>query len=264
MKYKFQGEPLNSKVTTYWKEISNTNIRHIDIDEFKERVEINPTMKNERHIRSSGLAKATSFPPALVSLKLVMACREAYQEETRTIVERDGNILASLSTKLIGRYFHIPIFREMEEASMEYGKKMWDEDPLKCKKVINQYWLKEKRGGTTKVPQELFRSHFYEDYHDLVLLLSKVMGLLISAYFQEWMFYFVEEIIHGKTKFYWVGIIRNCLHEQFVAIKKTSRFYMTSYLIYLLVDKMQYRHLFKAPDEAPGRELKIDTLSFNT
>lgn len=32
MKYQFQGEPLHSKIVTDWKEITNTNIGHIDID----------------------------------------------------------------------------------------------------------------------------------------------------------------------------------------------------------------------------------------
>lgn len=50
------------------------------------------------------------------------------------------------------------------------------------------------------------------------------------------MFYFIEEIIRGKTKFNWAGMISNYLHEQFVVIKRTSQFYMTSYLVYLLAD----------------------------
>lgn len=90
---------------------------------------------------------------------------------------------------------------------------MWDEDPLKCKKLINQYWLKEKRGSATKVPQELFRSDFYEDYHDLVTLLSRLIVLPTASYFQEWMVYFVEEILHGEdTTFYYGGIISDCFH----------------------------------------------------
>lgn len=183
MKYKFQGEPLNSKVTTDWREISDTNLGHIDIDEFKQRVWIKPTIENARKIRSSGLAKVFSFLPTLVAPELVMACKEVYQEDTKRIVDRDWNVLANLSTKLIGKTFHIPTFREMEEASKEYEKKMWDEDSLKCKKIINQYWLKEKRVSAAKVPQELFHSDFYKDYHDLVTLLSRVMGLPIVAYF---------------------------------------------------------------------------------
>lgn len=50
-------------------------------------------------------------------------------------------------------------------------------------------------GSAVKVPQELFRSDFYEDYHDLVTLLSRVMGLPTAAYFQEWMVYFVKKIL---------------------------------------------------------------------
>lgn len=71
------------------------------------------------------------------------------------------------------------------------------------------------------------------------------------------MLYFIEETLRGETKFYWVGIISDHFHEQFVAVKKTSRFYMTSYLVYSLAEQVQYRGLFRAPDEEPGRELKV-------
>lgn len=152
MKYKFQGETLNFKVTTTWKEITNTNIGHVAIDKLKKRVWMNPTTENARNFRSSGLAKATSFPPTLIAPELVMAYREAYQEETRTIVDRDGNVLANMSPKSITRNFHIPTFREMEVLTKDDGMVMWDQDPLKCKRLINQYWLKQKRGSVAKVP----------------------------------------------------------------------------------------------------------------
>lgn len=112
-----------------------------------------------------------------------MACRETYQLETQKIVDRDRNILSDMSPREITNTFHIPTFREMKVPTIVDCKAMWDEDPLQCKKLINQYWLKEKRGSTAKVPQELFCSDFYEDYHDLVTLLSRVMGLPIATYF---------------------------------------------------------------------------------
>lgn len=74
MKYQFQGDPLHSKVTTDWKEITDTNIGQVDMDEFTQRVRVNPTTKNVRLIRQSGIAKAASFPPSLVAPELVMAC----------------------------------------------------------------------------------------------------------------------------------------------------------------------------------------------
>lgn len=52
-------------------------------------------------------------------------------------------------------------------------------------------------------------------------------------------------------------MINQCLHEQFVVVKKTSQFYITSYPVYLLVDCAQYKGLFLAPNPALGRELNV-------
>lgn len=71
------------------------------------------------------------------------------------------------------------------------------------------------------------------------------------------MVYFLEEILHVKEKFYWVGIINDCFHEQFMAMKKTSKFYRKSYLVYSLLKWRQYKGLFRALDEELGRELKF-------
>lgn len=111
MKYQFQGEPLHSKVTTDWKEIMDTNIGQVDIDEFTQRVRLNPTKKNARLIRQSGIAKAIGFPLSLVVPELVMAYREVYQADKRTIVDKEGDILANMSPKGITKTFHIPTFQ---------------------------------------------------------------------------------------------------------------------------------------------------------
>lgn len=113
MKFQFQGEPLQSKVSTDWREISDTNISQVDIDEFTQRVKVDPKTKNARLIRQSGIAKAAGFPPSLIAPELVMACREAYQMDTRTIVDKEGNILADMSPEGITKTFHIPTFTHM-------------------------------------------------------------------------------------------------------------------------------------------------------
>lgn len=172
-----------------------------------------------------------------------MACKQEDQPKTRTIVDRDGNILVDMPGEAITNTFHIPTFRTMELPTIAECKAMWDKDPGGCKKLINQYWLKEKRGNATKVPQELFRSNFHEEYLDLVTMLSRVMGLPTKTYFQEWMVYFVEKILREeedvttKASFYWEGIISDCFHEQFMNVKKTSKFYMTSCLVYSLAEQ---------------------------
>lgn len=112
--------------------------------------------KNERKIRSSGIAKVVGFPPALVTPELVMAYRKAYHPKTQTIVDKDGNMLVDMSAKAITKTFHIPTFEEMELPTIKECKATWDDNPLKCKKFLNQHWLKQKRGSAAKVPQELF------------------------------------------------------------------------------------------------------------
>lgn len=71
------------------------------------------------------------------------------------------------------------------------------------------------------------------------------------------MLYFMDEILQGEAKFYWVGMISNWSHKQFVTIKRTLQFYMTSYLVYLLANQMQYIGLFLSPSQTPKRELKV-------
>lgn len=202
-----------------WKEITDTNIGQVDIDKFTQRVRIHPRTDNVRLIRQSGIIKAVGFPPSLIAPKLVMACQQAYQTETRTIVDRDGNILVDMSAEGITKTFHIPTFEEMETPTIEECKAAWDDNLMGCKRLINQHWLKEKRGSTAKVPQELFHNDFHKDYHDLVTMLSQVMGIPTAVFFQEWMVYFVQQILRGnedvtmKSSFYWGGMISDYFHE---------------------------------------------------
>lgn len=42
-----------------------------------------------------------------------------------------------------------------------------------------------------------------------------------------------------------------------MVVKNTSKFYMTSHLVYSLAKRRKYRGLFKAPNEEPSRELKV-------
>jgi hypothetical protein len=103
--------------------------------------------------------------------------------------------------------------------------------------------MKDKRGSAKKVPQTLFRNDLYDEYHDLVTLLRKLMGLPTTTFFEEWMFYFIEEILHGTNKVHSEKMSNDNLHNQFLVVKM-SMFYMTSYLVYLLVIWFPYNGLF--------------------
>lgn len=66
-----------------------------------------------------------------------MSCRKAYQPETQTIVDREGNILVDMSGEAITKTFHIRTFGEMELPTIDECKEMWDQEPIGYKKLIN-------------------------------------------------------------------------------------------------------------------------------
>lgn len=136
--------------------------------------------KQSDDVTNEGIIEPVVFLLKIFELEVGMSCRQVYQPETRTIIDRDGNILAEGTTKT----FHIPTFEEMEMPTIEEFKMAWDDNSMGYNRLINHHWLKEKRGSAVKVPQELFRNDFHEDYHDLVTMLSWVMGLLTVVFFQ--------------------------------------------------------------------------------
>lgn len=82
-----------------------------------------------------------------------------------------------------------------------------------------------------------------EEINDLITLLRKLIGLPTSSIFEEYMWYFMEEILRGEEKFHWVKLISDNIHNQIFLVKKTKEFYMTSYLVYLLAIKFPCKGL---------------------
>lgn len=72
------------------------------------------------------------------------------------------------------------------------------------------------------------------------------MGLPTSRHLNIWMVHFIETIKTMKIPIDWALILSENLDEQLVEIKNNHKFYMTSYLLYLLVVRaMDYPRLFK-------------------
>lgn len=58
-----------------------------------------------------------------------------------------------------------------------------------------------------------YQSDFVEEVNNLVTFLNRVMGLLTSSIFEEWMWYFIEEILREDTKFHWDKMISDNIHN---------------------------------------------------
>ena len=52
------------------------------------------------------------------------------------------------------------------------------------------------------------------------MLLNRVMGVSQGMKFENWMYYFIDEIVNGKGKFDWARIISEILELQLRAMQK--------------------------------------------
>ena len=82
------------------------------------------------------------------------------------------------------------------------------------------------------------RGYMKEDIRYLIILLSRVMGLSTTRHLNIFMVHFIETIKKAKMPLDWASTLNQ---------KKNNRkFYMTSYLVYLLVARaIDYPGLYK-------------------
>ena len=67
-----------------------------------------------------------------------------------------------------------------------------------------------------------------------IILLSKVMGLPVVVHLAPFMVNFIETIRHAKMPVDWTTILSENLCDQLRIVKDKKKFYMTSYVVYLL------------------------------
>ena len=66
------------------------------------------------------------------------------------------------------------------------------------------------------------------------------MGVAQGMQFENWMYYFIDEIKNGKRKVDWARIIRENLELQLRTVQIQKQFYMGSYLFYLIARLYEY------------------------
>ena len=67
-----------------------------------------------------------------------------------------------------------------------------------------------------------------------IVLLSRVMGLRSGGYLETWMVQFIEWI-KASNPIDWGTSLSNSIHDHLVSVLIEPKFYMPSYIVYLLV-----------------------------
>lgn len=100
---KFQVDkdaPPESRMTSKWKNVSNTNLGHINLREFKKRMfgldNLVPTTTAQKMMKS-GIVHAAGFLPTMQCTELVVECARHYNPTSKDIVAPDGRVLANIS-----------------------------------------------------------------------------------------------------------------------------------------------------------------------
>jgi hypothetical protein len=99
MKFASKGVQLESKIVSKWKNITDTNLGHVDFQEFKRRMygqkKPLPTHIACRMMRNR-IVQAVGFPSTVECAELMVECARQYDAQERQIVEPDGRVLAHL------------------------------------------------------------------------------------------------------------------------------------------------------------------------
>lgn len=161
-------------------------------------------------------------------------------------------VLADFMPEALGEAFDIPFLDNPTATTIDEAQIVYDMNLVKCKTLINEEWFSERRPQSTRISKKTLRSDFHNEYGDMVTLLSRVMGLSQSNLFEEWMFYFTEQVFAGKSKFDWAQIIGNNIHTQLVELEEKKYFTVTSYLVYMFARHQPLPRLIKKGEIGNG------------
>ena len=117
---------------------------------------------------------------------------------------------------------------------MDQAAKSFQDNQEAYSTHLKKDWLHEGKKGVTK-SSRLTVADFKSEYGDLIVLLSRIMGLAQGMQFENWMYFFIDEIQKGKRRFDWARIISENLELQLRTVQNQKQFYMGSYLFYLIV-----------------------------
>ena len=113
--------------------------------------------------------------------------------------------------------------------------------------IIQSSYLIEKTPlGKITGKVDMTRGYMKEDIGYSIILLSRVMGLPTVGHLNFFMVHFIETIKTTKIPLDWATTLSKNLCEKLEAVKDKRKFYMMSYLVYLLAAREKnYTGLYK-------------------
>lgn len=157
-------------------------------------------------ILTNGLIEFASFPSTLLSPKLLHICIGYYDVRTKSILNKDGELVLPISRATISSMLCLPkcTFAAFTstQSLVEYQEK-----PSKYYNILARKSMETNYEGGSKLSKIVTKDHMKPHIHELMVLLHRVKGSANIFLFEEWMYHYVEIILKGNQLLYWVEVI---------------------------------------------------------
>lgn len=145
----------------------------------------------------------------------------------------DGNVIVDLSLDMIVMNFGIPVREKVLVTIEEHVVSLFIKNTSNYKRHINEVWTSEPRKIDFKAT-DIMRADFQEPQRDLIIMLSRAFGKVYCRHFHTWVFHYMTIVLIGKDYFDWPHIISDNNHNQLTTVHQTKKFFMTSYVIWVV------------------------------
>lgn len=220
----------------------------MDLGEFL-RVCNSPTERSSLRFAliCSRLVNAASHPGTVQSTKLIMTLSRHFVPDERVVKNITGKAILDLWLDNIARVFHLPRVDQFIRLSYEAVER-WHKDHYQeaIDIIYSLYFIKKPPQGKKINKVDMTQGYMRDDIRYSIILLSRVIGFPIIGHLAPFMVNFIETIKHAKIPLDWATTLSKKLCDQLRMIKDKKKFYMTSYVMYLLATRAtNYLGLYK-------------------
>ena len=246
--YKFQGVTPKSRLHDEYAKIKDTDLGHIDLGEF---LRVCNSLTKRSTLTSalihSRLVNAVSHPGTVQSAELIMTLSQHFVPDERVVKSISGEVVLDLRPDDIERVFHLPRANQFIRLSYETAKRWYkDHHQEVIDTIYSSYFIKKPPRGKKVSKVNLAQGYMKDDIGYSIILLSRVMGLPVAGHLAPFMINFIKTIRHAKIPMDLATKLSENLCDQLKIAKDKKKFYMISYVVYLLVARVtNYLGLYK-------------------
>lgn len=137
---------------------------------------------------NSGIHLVSTFPMSSQNPEFVMVVASHFDPISRSVKETSGKKIIKFDEDFFDTIFKCPNIDKYFDITMQLAQTYYDRNLEKCRKNMNDNWLKNPSYTVARWPKTFLKNDLIEEVNDLVTLLSRVKGLPTSNTYYEWMY----------------------------------------------------------------------------